>query len=409
MISVRHPPTDEYGWITLHNRPIELGSTRVPLEQRLPFFVGQPVRVLAADVDRGSAGSVQKLANMRLAPASPKRFILEDELFVGGHARSRYKKPLALADERVGLAAVTFLSLAFLSALQIADERFSGDRKFVFVAFSDHDLTVLRMLSLPCTPAAGLATMNGERLRRLFGGAPGVPGIASDAGHTVSVASASYRLVLAGWSVAELKDEQPGGVTLAVECLLKAEDAFGFDTSRRIGIWQPTAPEMNRIRSAAEFQDRALVRKLIWQSVGRSTCSVRQYWEEIATRTAADYEAARRELMHTLKRARELGFQSSEIAKKLEAFNRSFDKSVVDAIVGDAMAASDSVDRALLLAASELMGHWHKSSSLVRSTEDGVSGRYHPREKALHPEELKERLRVVDGLVKIHRELTRNK
>ena len=298
---------------------------------------------------------------------------------------------------------------AFDCSRDFFTKRFSGDTKSVIVAFSDQDLSVFRMLSLPCTPAAGLATMNGEQLRRLFGDAPGVSSSVSSQGQAVSVVPGNSRLVLAGWAIAELKNEELGAATSTAERLLKAEDAFGFDTSRRLGIWQPAAREFNRICSAVEFQDRALVRKVIWQSINRSTRSARQFEEQTATRTAADYEAARRELMHTLKRARELGFQSSEIAKKLEVFNRSFDKNVVDAIIGDAMAASDSVDRALLLAASELMGHWHKSSSLVRSTEDGVSGRYHPREEALHPEDLKERLRVVDGLVKIHRELTRNK
>jgi hypothetical protein len=200
--------------------------------------------------------------------------------------------------------------------------------------------------------------------------------------------------VLIGWSVAELKNEQLGGVASVVDRLLKAEDAFGFDTSRRVGVWQPTAREFNRIRSAAEFQDRALLRKPIWESVSRSTRSARQCEEEAASRKTTAYGAARRESLDAIARARELGFQSGQVAKRLEAFNRSFDANVVDAIIRDAMSAIHSVDRALLLAASELMGRWHTSSSLVRSTQDGVSGRHHPPEEALHPEELKERLRA---------------
>lgn len=289
-------------------------------------------------------------------------------------------------------------------------KRFSGDTKSVLVAFSDDDLVVLRTLSLPCTSAAGLATMNGEQLRRLFlDGAPGSSVNASSQAQAVAVVSGGYRLVLTGCRVSELNNGLHGEITSVIERLLKAEDAFGFDTSRRVGIWQPTARELSRIRSAAEFQDRALVRKLIWESVNRSTRSARQFEEETTSRKATEYDAARRELLRTISRARDLGFQSSEVAKRLEAFNRSFDKNIVDSIIRDAMSTTDSVDRALLLAASELMGHWHKTSSLVRSTQDGVSGRYHPREEPLHPEELKERLRVVDGLVRIHRELTRNK
>jgi hypothetical protein len=290
-------------------------------------------------------------------------------------------------------------------------KRFSGRTKSIFVAFSDEDLATLRILRLPCTPAAGLATMHGEQLRRLFENAPGFPDNASTQaqGQSVSIASGSYRLVMTAWEVAEMNNERPGGVASIVELLLKAEDLFGFDTSGRVGVWQPTAREFNRIRSAAEFQDRALVCNLIWKSVSHSTVSARHWHEETVGNNAAGYDAARRELLWTIGRARQLGFQSSEVAKRLEEFNRSFNKNVVDVIIHDAMSASDSVDRALLLAASELMGHWHKSSSLVRSTQDGVSGRYHPQEDSFDPEELKDRLRVVDGLVKIHRELYRNK
>ena len=288
-------------------------------------------------------------------------------------------------------------------------KRFSGDTNSVLVTFSDDDLAISRMLSLPCTPAAGLAKLNGEQLHRLFQGAPGYPGGALHQGQAKAVAPLNYRLLLAGWRVAELKNELPDGVASVAERFVKAEDAFGFDTSQRVGIWQPTPREFSRICSAAEFQDRALVRKLIWRSVCHSTRSTRQFLDKAASRHATDYDAARRELLRTISRAQELGFQSSEVAKRLEDFNRAFDKGVVDSIIRDALSATDSVDRALLLTAAELMANWHKTSSLVRSTQDGISGHYHPRDEALHLEELKERLRVVDGLVKIHRELTRNK
>ena len=215
--------------------------------------------------------------------------------------------------------------------------------------------------------------------------------------------------MLTAWRVAEVKSELPTGVATVVERLLKAEDAFGFDTSRRVGVWRPTSREFDHIQSAIEFQDRALVRNVIWRSVDCSTFSAREFEEEAAAYNATDYGAVRRQLLQTISRAREIGFQSAEIAKKLQAFNRSFARDVVDAIVRDAMAATDPVDRALLVAASELMEHWHKSSSLVRSTQEGVNGRHRPREEALRPDELKEQLRVVEGLVKIHRELTRNK
>ena len=60
-----------------------------------------------------------------------------------------------------------------------------------------------------------------------------------------------------------------------------------------------------------------------------------------------------------------------------------------------------------MLAASELMEHWHKSSDLVRSTQARAGGQWNFDEEMSHSDKLKDRLRIVDGLVKIHRELTR--
>ena len=57
---------------------------------------------------------------------------------------------------------------AFSCSRDYFTQRWVGDSKSILVAFSDDDLAVLRMLSLPCTTSAGLAAMNGEQLRRLY-------------------------------------------------------------------------------------------------------------------------------------------------------------------------------------------------------------------------------------------------
>lgn len=285
---------------------------------------------------------------------------------------------------------------------------FSGEKKWVFVACSDNDLAVLRMLGLPCTPAAGLAAMNGRHLRDLFED----PSVFTDPPNqksTIPIVSENCRLVLVEWNIAELKNEQPELATSVVNRLLKAEDAFGFDTSHRLTIWRPTVREFSRICSAAELQDKAIAQHLIWQSASCSMRSARQMMEDAASRDPMDYSAARNELLGTIAQARKLGFQSPDVVKKLEALNRSFGRSVVDLMVRAALSTTDAVDRALLLAASELMQQWHLSSPVVRSTQDCASGRFPSPDEALSSDELKERLCVVDGLVKIHRELTRNK
>lgn len=137
---------------------------------------------------------------------------------------------------------------------------FSGEKKWVFVACSDNDLAVLRMLGLPCTPAAGLAALNGRHLRDLFED----PSVFTDPPtqkSTIPIVSENCRLVLVEWNIAELKNEQPEVVTSVVNRLLKAEDAFGFDTSHRLTIWRPTVREFSRICSAAELQDRAIAHR----------------------------------------------------------------------------------------------------------------------------------------------------
>lgn len=122
MVSVRHPSTDEYGWITLHGLPIPFYGSGVPLEQSLAFFVGQAVRVLPANVNRRATNSIQELAHVGLAPATAQRFVIKYELRIGVDPQRRNEEPLALPNERVSLAAVAFLPLALPAAFEVSDE-----------------------------------------------------------------------------------------------------------------------------------------------------------------------------------------------------------------------------------------------------------------------------------------------
>jgi hypothetical protein len=281
----------------------------------------------------------------------------------------------------------------------------SQDLQIVLAVCSDDDLVVSRALGLPCTPAAGLDSLNGRQVRQLFGRASGSP----SKSNTAPVAAGNGRLLIAAWNIAELTHELPGEVPPIVECLLAVEDAYEVETFRGVGIWRPTESEFDGIRSAARFQDSALARQLIRDSLGRSACSARQFEEEAARRRPVDYPTARRDLLRTLEKAREFGFQHPEVAKKLEEFDRSFSSHVIDAILRDAMKAADSVDRTLLLMAAELMGHWHASTTLVRSTREGISGRGQPRAAALQPSEWQEQLQIVNTAIKIHKTLTSGK
>ena len=162
-----------------------------------------------------------------------------------------------------------------------------------------------------------------------------------------------YSLVLVNWHVAELQIEEPAKVRHVIEHLGKAADAFESYQmkTQRIGIWQPSRAELKSIRSAVELADYSLTRKLMWRSMLRSTSTVSGYLESgNALQTANDYCAARRNVLQALNRGREMA--PSELASRLEALSHSFGNKVVEAIVSDAMTASDPIE-ALALACGE--------------------------------------------------------
>ncbi len=298
---------------------------------------------------------------------------------------------------------------AFSAPRDFFTAQWSGNARSIFVTPSDDDLTLFRMLRLPCTPAAGLEKLNGRQVRNLFA-QPGAPGVdASERAQLPAVATGDYRLILIAWQVTELDGKLPDASAAVVTRLQHAGRAFRLDMSGRVGIWRPNPSDLDRIRSAVEFEDPPLLRTLLWQSARRSTCSVQEYLEKDSARNSMNYAVAHRELLLTIRRARQLGMHSPEIASRLKELHRSFDANVVEAIIHDAMTMPKGVDRSLMLAAAELMRHWHGSSALVRSTEDGIEEHFLPNEEELHPKDLTQRLRLVDGLVKIHRELTRGK
>ena len=297
-------------------------------------------------------------------------------------------------------------------AFHICDDHFTqawGRRKKrILVAFSMHDVAVLRMLSLPCAPACGLEQMDGDQLRRLLDVRVKRNGRTQRTEHLAAICQNGYQLTLVGWQVAELQNEIPEGLNELVSHLRKAESAYQCDTQERVEVWRPVGSEWDRIRSAVAFADRDLIRSLVWTSVSRSTSSLRRFEKAMSSRKV-DYFAARAELLEAIKCARKVGLHTDEVASKLDELNRAFDKTVVDTMIRDAMSTSDSVDRSLLLAAAELMQHWHRSSELIQSTKPSHDGRLYKRDEAFRPDELTDRLRVVNGLVKIQRELTRGK
>ena len=289
---------------------------------------------------------------------------------------------------------------AFEACNDYFTKRWSGKSKRILVAATNDDLGVLRMLALPCTIAAGLANMDGQQFRRLCQNRHPPP---------AATAVEGYQLVFVGIELSILSNQMPEAMRHVIEYMLLAEETYGIGTEKRIGVWQPSEDDFKKIASAAKFKDRGLAHKLIRRSVNNSIYSVREFQENASIQNPAGYDATHRELLRIIIEARENGWFTFEIAKKLDLLNRSFEKHVIEKILKDAMSATDSVDRCLLISAAELMEHWHKSSMLVRSTEAGVAERNPPGAPVLSPEAFSDRLRIADELVKIHRALTRRK
>jgi hypothetical protein len=297
-------------------------------------------------------------------------------------------------------------------AFHVSDDHstrtWSGRKKRILVGFSMLDVMVLRMLRVPCSPSAALEQMDGEQIRRLLDIQVKRGSSTQRPENLAAVCRDGFCLTLVGWQVAELVNEIPEGLHEVVAHLRDAEKAYQCDTHERVDVWRPSAVDWDQIQAAVEFSDWDLIRRWMWKSIARSTVSLKQF-EKVMAPERVDYGTARAELLRAIKRAGKVGLHTEEVTAKLEALNRAFDKTIVDAIIRDAMSASDSVGRSLLLAAAELMEHWHHSSELILSAKPSHDGRLYKRDEVLQPEEMAERLRVVNGLVKIQRELTRRK
>ena len=141
--------------------------------------------------------------------------------------------------------------------------------------------------------------------------------------------------------------------------------------------------------------------------MSHSTLSVRRFIEKKEAQVRRDLSTARSELIEAIQTARAHGFATPELFEKFEGFNRSFSATFIAPIVRDAVTATNPEGQSLHLLAADLMRRWHERSELVRDAERGLVGSF------IGPDpqrsELKDDLRIVDRIVKIHRELTRKK
>eukprot|EP00913_Durusdinium_trenchii_P010900 g10229.t1 len=231
----------------------------------------------------------------------------------------------------------------------------------ILVALCDVDLALLRMLSIPSTPAAGLRDLTGEQVRRLFG--------LANRHRTVPepvespIAGHDCRFVIVGCRLAGLLKEVPSEFTETISRLSNVEKSYRISTSERFAVWEPTDGELDQMRSAVEFDDRPLVRHAIMQSVSRSTLPVRRYIEKKRNALLIhNLCTARRELTEALNKSKARRVPTPELSQKFDAFNRCYHQTFVEPIENSARSLQQPEKQGLGLLAADLMRHWHEMS-----------------------------------------------
>ena len=211
------------------------------------------------------------------------------------------------------------------------------------------------MLGLPVTPASGLARLTAQESQLLLAAtgkrAAGQP----QQGSNTAAERTQFKLILVGAELFKLKNQMPRGLLNAITHFRRIERTMGLKLDEQIGIWLPPAAEFRAVTDAVALADRGLVRSKIVASIKRSTMSVAGYLKSTAGPPVNDLFAARQELLDAITALPTAMFGSREVKTRLGDLFRAFDVAFIECIRRDAMAAADSLDRALLTVAAELM------------------------------------------------------
>jgi hypothetical protein len=101
--------------------------------------------------------------------------------------------------------------------------------------------------------------------------------------------------------------------------------------------------------------------------------------------------------------------ESLVIPKALDRLDQSFDLLIVEPLLKEATGAVNSMSRALLIAAADVIERLHESSPLVHAGKDRGLGRRDVRQQGVSEKELAARMKWIDQLIVIRRELTRKR
>src|SRR5688500_20264184 len=106
VIAVTHRSARVNARIAAHHSPAPVRGFRVCAQQLTVFFWEHSVWMLATNMNRFTAGSVELFHDVRLACATTERFVAENEFLIRHKRRLRHEEPFALAAKCTVLARV---------------------------------------------------------------------------------------------------------------------------------------------------------------------------------------------------------------------------------------------------------------------------------------------------------------
>jgi hypothetical protein len=265
----------------------------------------------------------------------------------------------------------------------------------MILASTDDDLQVFHQLGFNCTSAAGLERLCGKHARQLFG-----PSFLDDCHR-------KYVFTLTDWQIADVVNE-PSRLTQQVYSqLCKMEQVFNFDPGRLFKVWCPAEEDLAVLQSALAFGDAKVIQTLLFNSHNGPRSTPRQCWNKIQELVDTDLATARAALMHAIGRSRDVP-RPGEVRVAAERLRRSFDRSVIHKFNAQADATFDAGEKMLLLMNSELAQQWFDKQELLATAQSVVAGECPPYRGVIDDNYLDERLRIVNAIIKIHREQLRH-
>jgi hypothetical protein len=262
----------------------------------------------------------------------------------------------------------------------------AADGSRVFVSALE-DLQILECLGLRCTPAAGLAHLNGQQVRRLYA--------------NLSPSSRPrYRLTLVGASIANLENKLPSHIAPILDRFHEAQVLFEPDENDDIfELWRPSADDFDRICAAVRFSDREIIRREIRASVDDFVLDSSCAWHQLHEPDLADLESAHAELIRAIRNPYDFGHAlKTAKARVSQAINALTTRRFLQA----AVAASTPQESHALLTTAEIIEHLNQSYGLLSAAKprDGFSFHFDP---TLTEKRLEDIERGINLLLKLQR------